>query len=308
LILALAMPPALGGVAAAAGASPWSTGGNGAAVGDFLGTTNAQPLVLKTDNQERARISQDGRVGIGPTAFEPRTALHVRGGIASGEDHQSAGAVSLYPPDGFAWFHIDNGGAQRPTGRLRISAGVAPGQEEFVSILQNGNVGVGTSSPDAKLHVAGTTRTGVLEITGGSDLAEPFEVAGAGVAQPGMLVAIDPTDPTQPGRLRVAGSAYDRTVAGVVSGANGIKAGVVMKQDATVADGSLPVALSGRVYAWADASNGPIEPGDLLTTSTKPGHAMKVTDPARAQGATIGKAMSSLREGTGLVLVLVSLQ
>jgi hypothetical protein len=46
----------------------------------------------------------------------------------------------------------------------------------------------------------------------------------------------------------------------------------------------------------------------LLTTSSTPGHAMKVTDHARAQGAILGKAMSSLAEGKGMVLVLVSLQ
>jgi len=35
---------------------------------------------------------------------------------------------------------------------------------------------------------------------------------------------------------------------------------------------------------------------------------MKVTDHAKAQGAILGKAMSGLNEGKGLVLVLVSLQ
>ena len=68
------------------------------------------------------------------------------------------------------------------------------------------------------------------------------------------------------------------------------------------------VALSGRVYALADASGGAIEPGDLLTTSETPGHCMKATDHAKAQGAIIGKAMSSLNDGKGMVLVLVSLQ
>ena len=77
----------------------------------------------------------------------------------------------------------------------------------------------------------------------------------------------------------------------------------------SVADGEHPVALTGRVYCWADASHGPIQPGDLLTTSDVPGHAMRVTDdPARANGAILGKAMTSLSEGKGLVLVLVSLQ
>ena len=75
-----------------------------------------------------------------------------------------------------------------------------------------------------------------------------------------------------------------------------------------MADGQHPVALTGRVWTWCDAATGAIAPGDLLTTSGRPGHAMKVTDHGKAQGAIIGKAMSSLREGTGLVLILVSLQ
>jgi hypothetical protein len=58
----------------------------------------------------------------------------------------------------------------------------------------------------------------------------------------------------------------------------------------------------------ADVSNGPIKPGDCLTSSSTPGHAMKVTDHVRAQGAIIGKAMTSLSSGAGMVLVLVTLQ
>jgi hypothetical protein len=73
-------------------------------------------------------------------------------------------------------------------------------------------------------------------------------------------------------------------------------------------EGGENVALSGRVYVEADASAGQIEPGDMLTTSDTPGYAMKVTEPTRAQGAVIGKAMSGLEEGTGMVLVLVTLQ
>jgi hypothetical protein len=62
------------------------------------------------------------------------------------------------------------------------------------------------------------------------------------------------------------------------------------------------------VYVLADASNGAIKPGDLLTTSDTPGYAMKVTDYARAQGAILGKAMSGLGDGKGMVLMLVTLQ
>ena len=148
--------------------------------------------------------------------------------------------------------------------------------------------------------------TQVLQITGGSDLSEQFEVSAAGAAvQPGMVVCIDPE---RPGELLPSTHAYDRTVAGILSGAGGVKPGMLMGQAGSVADGRHPVALSGRVYCSADASAGEIRPGDLLTTSSTPGHAMKVNDHTRAQGAIIGKAMTALREGKGLVLVLVSLQ
>ena len=155
----------------------------------------------------------------------------------------------------------------------------------------------------------GRTTTKVLEITGGSDLSEQFEVNHTETAseslQPGMVVSIDAQNP---GKLVVCIQAYDRKVAGIISGAGGIATGMLMGQTGSTADGPTPVALAGRVYCWANASHGAIEPGDLLTTSDTPGHAMKVTDHAKAQGAIIGKAMTSLAEGKGLVLVLVTLQ
>jgi hypothetical protein len=83
---------------------------------------------------------------------------------------------------------------------------------------------------------------------------------------------------------------------------------MIMGQKGTGADGPQPVALSGRVWTRATDSNGAIAPGDLLTTSDRPGRAMKATDMAAAQGAILGKAMTALTEGTGLVLVLVTLQ
>ncbi|HKR61021.1 MAG TPA: hypothetical protein VJS64_14980, partial [Pyrinomonadaceae bacterium] len=80
------------------------------------------------------------------------------------------------------------------------------------------------------------------------------------------------------------------------------------KSSATLASGQHPVALSGRVCCWVDASLCAIKPGDLLTTSSTLGHAMKAMDRATAQGAIIGKAMIGLKEGKGLVLVLITLQ
>ncbi len=152
----------------------------------------------------------------------------------------------------------------------------------------------------------GLVRTQVLEITGGSDLSEKFNINGGDLEPvPGMLVSIDPLNP---GELVLSTSAYDRTAAGVISGAGGVNPGMLMGQSGSIADGDLPVALTGRVYCHVDASFGPIEPGDLITTSSTPGHGMKVTDHEQARGAIVGKAMTGLAEGCGLVLVLVSLQ
>ncbi len=147
----------------------------------------------------------------------------------------------------------------------------------------------------------GVVQVPVLEITG-ADLAEKFPASEE--MEPGTVVAIDRE---HAGKLCISRGAYNRCVAGVVSGANNFSVGAVL--------GNLPgqedapaIALSGRVYVRCDASAGAIEPGDLLTTSDTPGHAMKATDRDRSHGTVIGKAMTELKEGKGLVLVLVNLQ
>jgi hypothetical protein len=150
-------------------------------------------------------------------------------------------------------------------------------------------------------YMDGVVRT--LTIMGGSDLAEPFELSDENIPA-GSVVIIDDN---HPGQLVRSSEPYDTRVAGVVSGANGIHPGLMLHQDGVNGAGK-NVALSGRVYVLADAATGPIKPGDLLTTSATAGHAMKVTDHARSHGAVLGKAMTGLSQGKGMVLVLVTLQ
>ena len=146
---------------------------------------------------------------------------------------------------------------------------------------------------------------GAITIEGGADLAEPFPISHAGDQTPeGAVLVIDEENP---GHLKMSDQAYDTRVAGVVSGANGIHPGIQMQQQGLV-EGGQNVALTGRVYVQADAGNGAIRPGDLLTTSRVPGRAMRVSDHGRAQGAILGKAMTGLKTGQGMVLVLVTLQ
>ncbi|HUE37539.1 MAG TPA: hypothetical protein VMO20_09125 [Candidatus Acidoferrum sp.] len=144
-----------------------------------------------------------------------------------------------------------------------------------------------------------------LTIRGGADLAEPFNITSRNGDIPrGAVVVIDEQNP---GHLKLSDTPYDTRVAGIISGANGVNPGIQMHQQGII-EGGQNVALSGRVYVQADASNGPIRPGDMLTTSSTPGYAMKVTDHVRAEGAILGKAMTGLSHGSGMVLVLVTLQ
>lgn len=193
--------------------------------------------------------------------------------------------VDGFPTDNLNFYHSTAGNG--------LSMHVGAGNQAWV--------GIGTTVPQARLDVRGRTRTEILEIAG-ADVAEKFPVSGN--VEPGMVVEIDPD---KSGKLRLAHGAYNRRVAGVVSGAGGLSVGAILGNLPGMEDAT-PVALSGRVYVRCDTSNGPIEPGDLLTTSDTTAYAMKVTDHGRAQGAILGKAMTSLEQGTGLVLVLVSLQ
>ena len=76
---------------------------------------------------------------------------------------------------------------------------------------------------------------------------------------------------------------------------------------ATSGSGVLLV-IAGCVYCKADATQHAIGPGDLLSTSRLAGHAMKAADREQAFGTILGKAVTGLKSGTGLILVLASLQ
>jgi hypothetical protein len=136
----------------------------------------------------------------------------------------------------------------------------------------------------------------------GADCAEHFDFADAGHIEAGDVVVID-----QAGTLQQSQKAYDKKVAGVVSGAGSFRPGIIMDKQQS-RENRLPVALVGKVYCKVDAQYAPIEVGDLLTTSTTPGHAMKAGDPVKSFGTVIGKALGSLSTGKGLVPMLVCLQ
>lgn len=200
-------------------------------------------------------------------------------------------------------------GRGAPTG-LTVGSGVL-GQSEF------GN-GVSGVSEDAigifgKGRVAGHFE-GDVEVTGNltmssptgdirfGDVAEGFSAQDGAIIEPGTVVVLN-----QDGFVRPGDQAYDRKVAGVVSGAGDYRSAIVLDKERT--DSSrLPVALMGKVCCKVDAHYSPIEVGDLLTTSPTPGYAMKAVDPLRVFGSVIGKALRPLQAGQGIIPILIALQ
>jgi hypothetical protein len=136
----------------------------------------------------------------------------------------------------------------------------------------------------------------------GADCAEQFDMYDSKSPEPGTIVVID-----DEGKLRESDRAYDKRVAGVISGAGEYRPAIVLDRRAS-AEGRVSVALIGKVYCKVDADPDPIAVGDLLTTSSRHGFAMKAADPARAFGAVIGKALKPLRAGQGMIPILVALQ
>jgi hypothetical protein len=135
-----------------------------------------------------------------------------------------------------------------------------------------------------------------------ADCAEDFDVAALEGVEPGSVMVIGDDS-----ALRESEQAYDKRVAGVVSGGGDYKLGIVLDRREP-AQNRKSIALLGKVYCKVEATRAPIEVGDLLTTSPTRGHAMKASDPFRAFGAVLGKALGALKTGTGLIPILVALQ
>ena len=133
-----------------------------------------------------------------------------------------------------------------------------------------------------------------------ADCAENFDISPLCDAPPGSVVRL-----TEGGAVTPCDEPYDVRVAGVISGAGSFRPGLLL--DSFDGPGRRPVALFGKVFCMVDADIAPVAIGDLLTTSTTPGHAMKAADRSRALGAIIGKALAPLGQGRGVVPILVAL-
>ena len=151
-------------------------------------------------------------------------------------------------------------------------------------------------------HFAGDVQIGGMIRLDNADCAEDFDVANGKLIEPGSVMVLG-----DEGALHESHQPYDKRVAGVISGAGDYKPGIVLDKQSPGRTRQ-PLALLGKVFCKVDASYAPVKVGDLLTTSSTPGHAMKAESQTDSFGAVIGKALRPLESGRALIPILISLQ
>lgn len=241
------------------------------------------------------------RVGIGSCAEQEEGQLFVDGLIRTTSDIKLNGNVEFQGGFGITCRENDESRAKIVTREdgltFQLHAGKTP--------TATGNIAAFfDSESNRKIYV---THSGDMHLEGGdiilegADCAEYFRVEDPDQIEPGTVLVVDCEE-----RLQESTRAYDKRVIGVVSGAGDLHPGILLG-NSDLDRTRVPVALTGKVYCRVDARHAPIEIGDLLTTSSTPGHAMKAEDPLKAFGAVIGKALHPVKEGQALVPIMVTL-
>lgn len=238
-------------------------------------------MVFGTNGIERVRIINN-RMGVGTN--NPRSPFH------------------LHTPSDDNGLRITTQDNQEEI-RLHLAGNANDPPEDHYGFLSLGG-GTKLRGNGHPSVFTGKVEVDVLQINGGGDGAEYFNIRKTGNLEPGSLVVIDDESA---GKLKVSSRPYDTRVAGVISGAGGVRPGITLEQE-EVLEGDELVSLWGRVYVKATTENGKVKPGDLLTSSNIPGHVMKARKKRKSRGAVIGKALSSLEDGEGLVLLLIQPQ
>lgn len=247
-------------------------------------------------------VGMDGKMGVG-TGSPSRAKLEINQASvynqAGGLEINSAGtdtglAMGADSTNDIGWIQALEPGVSFTTRALSLQP-------------NGGKVGIGNNNPTKTLDVTGDFNASGT-ITGGTIQAKYQDVAewvqSSEELAPGTVVVLDPENANH-----VIGStqSYDSSVAGVIS----LKPGVTLGEEG---EGRVLVATTGRVKVKVDASNGPIKIGDLLVSSDKKGVAMKSVPVdvggvrMHRPGTLIGKALEPLAQGTGEIMVLLSLQ
>ncbi|MEK6644692.1 MAG: hypothetical protein AABZ08_12380 [Planctomycetota bacterium] len=142
----------------------------------------------------------------------------------------------------------------------------------------------------------------------GGDFAEAMPaVGGKNSYEPGDVLILSQD---HPGGIEKCHRAADCKVAGVYSTRPGM-IGISGNDETRINSDDIPVAITGIVPTKVSAENGAIRIGDLLTTSSTPGHAMRASATMvsgvsiYSTGTILGKAIEPLEKGKGMIRVLL---
>jgi hypothetical protein len=224
-------------------------------------------------------------------------------GVAAESQRFHALYAVSHDPNNAGVFGVNQGGGWGVVGRSDTNTGVSGESVSGVGLHGKSVSGLAARFEGA-VQIAGNltmTHGGDIFLQG-ADCAEEFAISTLQDVEPGSVMVID-----DDGSLHPCSRPYDRRVAGVVSGAGGYRPGVILDAQPNKMH-RRAIALVGKVYCRVDADFGAIAVGELLTTSSSPGHAMKAGDPRPAIGTLLGKALQPLARGRGLIAVLVALQ
>ena len=268
------------------------------AAGVFGSNNSAKGTGVQGNGPERG-VSGFSDAGLGAVGQSNKnTGVLATSGHGQGLSAFSDNDVAIFG-QGATFSGVFNGALVVNKGPNPKDPAVSPSDINGSVVINDGNLFVKTG------HIFGGPNTKItcFDVSlVGADCAENFDIAGPVAIAAGSVMVVDDEGKLSPCHLE-----YDRRVAGVVSGAGDYKPGILLGQDGST-NNRQPIALVGKVYCKATAREHPISVGDLLTTSSMLGHAMKAADPAHAFGAVIGKALQPLSAGVGEIAILIALQ
>jgi len=204
-------------------------------------------------------------------------------------------------PDGYGGYYYNSGG-----GVALFAKTIGAGNDTPALVLANDDASgdyvvgavTGAGPPNFRIDRTGRGFFNGGYQAGGADFAEQLDLVGEN-AEPGDVLVISGVADRA---VELAAKPFSTAVIGIHSTEPALLGGAPDRDEPL---GGIPVAITGIVPCKVTAENGAINRGDLLVTSSVPGHAMRAGSSPPA-GTVLGKAMQTLDKGTGVIEVYVS--